>query len=185
VLAGHVNALSTGAVTVNSGGTLQLQPGLAPITITTLNLNGTGKLDLTNDTLTTTSTLPTTKSRILAGNIITSSAGLVPGYFDVGSGSIKLRGTVPADANLDGTIDSLDFNALASNFNSSTDVFWQHGDFNNDGTVNMLDFNILATDFGQSVPAAPVLGTLVPEPASMGLIALSAVGVMRRRRRSA
>jgi hypothetical protein len=52
------------------------------------------------------------------------------------------------DANLDGVVNALDFNALASNFGGASGNLWSQGDFNYDGTVNALDFNALATMFG-------------------------------------
>jgi hypothetical protein len=58
------------------------------------------------------------------------------------------------DTNLDGKINALDFNALASNYGKSARVYSQ-GDLNFDGNVNTLDFNLLATRFGQTFAAAP------------------------------
>ena len=58
-----------------------------------------------------------------------------------------MKYTYAGDANLDGSVNSLDFNALATNFGTS-DNLWFNGDFNYDGTVNSLDFNALATNFG-------------------------------------
>jgi hypothetical protein len=58
-----------------------------------------------------------------------------------------------ADANHDGTVNSLDFNAVATNFGASG-VPFSGGDFNYDGTVDTLDFNALATRFGTTLPAA-------------------------------
>jgi len=55
--------------------------------------------------------------------------------------------------------------------------------------VNALDFNAVATNFGQStiigapIIGSPALGTLVPEPASMGLILAAGAMTMSRRRR--
>src|SRR5262249_21316648 len=56
------------------------------------------------------------------------------------------------DANLDGNVNALDFNSLASNF-GLLGRFWFHGDFNYDGTVNTIDFTVLATNFAKTVPA--------------------------------
>src|SRR5207249_2812663 len=46
------------------------------------------------------------------------------------------RTWLAGDANFDGTVDTLDFNAVASNFNGSGT--WISGDFNGDGMVNSL-----------------------------------------------
>src|SRR6266480_5643123 len=49
------------------------------------------------------------------------------------------------DANIDGKVNALDFNALASNFGGGGAIKrWFQGDFNYDGTVNTADFNALA-----------------------------------------
>ena len=59
------------------------------------------------------------------------------------------------------------------------------GDANLDGLVNALDFNALATNFGSSAaPPAPGLGSLVPEPSTIGLIAVAGLALGRRRRRA-
>jgi len=71
-----------------------------------------------------------------------------------------LGGSIPvdffyllADANHDGTVDTVDFNTLASNFGASGKA-WTDGDFNYDGTVDSVDFNLLASQFGKGVAAA-------------------------------
>jgi autotransporter-associated beta strand protein len=95
------------------------------------------------------------------------------------------------DANLDGTVSTSDFTAMSQHFGSTT-ANWVDGDFNYDGKVNALDFNAVATNFGQTIVApadvavsAPQLGSVVPEPASMGVLAIAATTVLSRRRRRA
>ncbi len=58
-----------------------------------------------------------------------------------------------ADANHDGVVNALDFNALASNFGKPNKTF-ADGDFNYSGTIDTLDFTALATHFGNQVPTS-------------------------------
>jgi autotransporter-associated beta strand protein len=100
----------------------------------------------------------------------------------VDSTSILIRYTAYGDANLDGAVDTTDFNILAANF-SGTGLSWAQGDFNYDGNVDTTDFNLLASDFGALVPAAGLAaGGLVPEPSTGALLLLTA-GVAARRRK--
>ena len=78
-------------------------------------------------------------------------------------------------------MDTIDFNLLAASF-SQTGKRWFNGDFDYSGTVDTIDFNLLATNFSYGFPA-PALGSLVPEPASLGLLGLAAPTMLRRRRR--
>jgi hypothetical protein len=95
--------------------------------------------------------------------------------------AICIRYTFTGDANIDGVVNSFDFNALATNFGGSGKE-WVNADFNYDGTVNSLDFNAIATNFALALPAPPAVdGALVPEPAGLGIIA--ALMCLRKRAR--
>jgi hypothetical protein len=99
--------------------------------------------------------------------------------------AVLIRYTYSGDANLDGNVDSVDFNALAANFGQSGKR-WVHGDFNYDGMIDTLDFNALAAIFGSTLPATDEVGAagLVPEPSFVMTIIAAAVGVVSRRRRT-
>jgi glucose/arabinose dehydrogenase len=58
-----------------------------------------------------------------------------------------------ADANHDGKVNALDFNALAANYGATNATFSQ-GNFNYDSVVNSTDFNLLANKFGSTAGAA-------------------------------
>ena len=72
----------------------------------------------------------------------------------VDNSAVLIRYTLYGDATLNRSVDTLDFNLLATNF-GKTAKRWFNGDFDYTTTVDTLDFNLLATSYGQSI-AAPV-----------------------------
>jgi len=99
--------------------------------------------------------------------------------------ALLIRFTYYGDSNVDGVVDTVDFNLLASNF-SQSGKSWQDGDYNFDGTVDTVDFNLLASNFGKApLPSSPAeLGGLVPEPTAVSLLAIGAIAGLSRRRRN-
>ena len=98
--------------------------------------------------------------------------------------SVLVRYTAYGDANLDGVVDTTDFNILASNF-SGSGKRWSQADFNYDGATDTVDFNLLASNFSAVVPAASAasIGALVPEPSSILAIVFTGVLSLPRTRR--
>jgi autotransporter-associated beta strand protein len=105
------------------------------------------------------------------------------GTFDgqpVDSSAVLVRYTLAGDANLDGTVNTVDFTLLANNFGASG-ALWQQGDSNYDGIVNGLDFNAVASNFGSTQAAPALMGSLVPEPGFAGAVAMLVFARRRRR----
>ena len=80
------------------------------------------------------------------------------------------------DANLDGVVDSSDFNLWNGN-KFTPSLAWNSGDFNGDGIVDLSDFNIWNGNKFQSSG-----GTLVPEPAGLWLAVVALAALFCRRR---
>ena len=112
----------------------------------------------------------------------------------VDADTILVRYTYLGDANLDGQVDISDLGRLATAW--QTAGVWTGGDFNYDAFIDISDLGILATNwqvgvgaplgpsFDQALASVGLSGVSVPEPATMGLLALSLAGVSTRRRRN-
>jgi hypothetical protein len=97
--------------------------------------------------------------------------------------SVLLRCTYSGDANLDQSVDTTDFNILASSFSQSGESFTQ-GDFNYDSVVDTIDFNLLAANFSKMLAPASAPTTTpaaarphaVPRPRTIDSIAAQLFG---------
>ena len=89
--------------------------------------------------------------------------------------------SLAGDATRDGAVDGLDISKLVNGFGVSDK--WGDGDFNGDGVVDGLDISILVNQFGLSYASEPLSATVVPEPATMALLGLGGLAVLRRRRK--
>ena len=92
------------------------------------------------------------------------------------SGGPSGVGTGRGDHNLDGWVNATDLANLVPYFGNSG-VGWAGCNFNCDDLVNATDLAILAANFGFDASAAPV-----PEPATMGLLSLGGLALLKRRK---
>jgi hypothetical protein len=136
--------------------------------------------------------------------VVDGADGYVQG---LSAGQLEIAPALLGDCNLDGTVNFSDFLILAGNF-GKTGAGWDDGDFNYDGTVDTTDVSLLAGNFGDvSALTPPQLADMesfagqfgdelvanpdgvgfqvvaLPEPTSLGLLTLSGVGILARRRR--
>jgi formylglycine-generating enzyme len=85
-------------------------------------------------------------------------------------------GSLPGDANQDGTVNIADLAVLLTNFDK-TGMTWAQGDFNADGTANIADLSSLLTNFDKSLGASLPNSRAVPEPSALALLVVAAVGL--------
>jgi hypothetical protein len=83
------------------------------------------------------------------------------------------------DANLDGTVNASDLNALAQNWLSAANT-WQSGDFNADGVINVGDLNKIGKNWLASIPTAASTPA-VPEPNAWRLLVMGFLCMAYRR----
>jgi autotransporter-associated beta strand protein len=219
LIVGVNGALGDGPVTI-TGGTLKLGTSTGTASMTSLSITGNGTFDVNNDTVVVTYTGSSPIASIAAylasgyhggawngTGIVSSAAQTNPsyglGYADaadpgnpagLASGTIEIKYTLLGDANLDASVNGVDFGILAANFNKSVSR-WDQGDFNYDGSVNGIDFGALAANFEKGASGASAdqwdvlvafaaangLMADVPEPGALSLL-VGGAGILARRR---
>ncbi|KPK86089.1 MAG: hypothetical protein AMJ81_02095 [Phycisphaerae bacterium SM23_33] len=87
---------------------------------------------------------------------------------------LRTAAATPGDANCDGSVDGLDYNAWSLHYLQGGN--WEFGDFNGDAVVDGLDYNLWSLNYD------PAAGAAVPEPATPLLLCAAAMLLGRRRR---
>ncbi len=98
------------------------------------------------------------------------------------AGGILLADSLGGDINSDGQVDLGDLEILSTYFQQPGQ--WAQGDLNYDGTISFADFIVLSHHFGRYDPEfqAAAEALLVPEPLTIGLLAILLPAWPRRRR---
>jgi len=109
-----------------------------------------------------------------------------PRWFDSEQFYVNVIIALPTmgDTNGNDIVDDTDYDNLVAQFGGPPGA--NSADFNNDGVVDLIDFSLQRENFGFGVlSAAPEMGSLaaVPEPATLSLLALGAMAMLKRRRR--
>ena len=103
---------------------------------------------------------------------------------------ILVKYTYFGDTNLDGIVDGSDYSRLDSGFLSQA-TGWFNGDFNYDGVIDGSDYTLIDNAFNSqgaslnaTITAQVSGGSAVPEPGTLGLLAIvPTAGLLGRRRR--
>jgi hypothetical protein len=100
------------------------------------------------------------------------------------NGEISVIGMLDGDTDADWDVDSVDLANLEGVFGGEGDLYT---DLNGDGRVDLEDFAIMRDNFGLGLPSAPdaELGAATPEPATLGMLTLGGLSLVRRRKRRA
>jgi hypothetical protein len=215
VLAGMLTG--DGAISVAAQAELRIASSSGQSTVASLSIGSNGILDLTNNSLlinygSNADPISSVQAWLASGysggvwggpGIDSSTAAATPGTYGIGyadsadagnpaglsSGSILVEYTLLGDANLDRTVNGVDFGILAANFNKGVTA-WDKGDFNYDNAVNGVDFGLLAANFNKGASGAADVAALdafaaanglladVPEPASTGVLMFAVMGTL-------
>ena len=107
-------------------------------------------------------------------NSIAGTTGLTLGWKDDAVSQVTVMATLSGDADLNGSVTGADLSLLLSKYNQAGN--WAVGDFNYDGSVTGADLSLLLSKYNQSIPAS-VAGAPVPEPGTVVLLGMAALGV--------
>ncbi len=93
------------------------------------------------------------------------------------SGTVE-QPELPGDADADNDVDGVDFGLWQAGYPMASGATLADGDFDGDGDVDGVDFGLWQAAYPTNVGGA---GTL-PEPATLAVLALGAIGFLARRR---
>ncbi|MBC7783958.1 MAG: hypothetical protein H7144_08960, partial [Burkholderiales bacterium] len=121
-------------------------------------------------------TLSGTMLAVVDSGEVSGQIDSLSGFAGIPNDSVLVKYTWRGDTNLDGVVNGSDYALADTGFSGGTSGGWFYGDVNYDGAVNGSDYALIDTGFSsQSGP--------LPEPASLGALAVSALCLLRRVRR--
>jgi uncharacterized lipoprotein YddW (UPF0748 family) len=103
-----------------------------------------------------------------------------------------LTPVMAGDTDKDGDVDLVDLGKLATYYGTTSGANWGMGDFDKDGDVDLVDLGSMATNYGYGTePSSPLnfaedyraIGRAIPEPGTLGLMAIGGISLIRRRRK--
>jgi hypothetical protein len=105
----------------------------------------------------------------------------------VDANSILVKPTYNGDTDLNGKVDADDYFNIDKGFSSRNDPIpltgYRNGDFDYNGKIDSDDYFLIDKAFALQGPVLSGIGSAaVPEPGTLGLLSIAALGMMRRRR---
>ena len=171
------NNAYTGDTTISAGVLTIVQPYLDDAAAVTISITGGLNLAFTDSSvIDLVGDLWLGAIHATPGTTYNSVSGL--GYI-TGTGNIKVAG-VMGDTDRNGVVDAADFITLKRNFGAGVGGGAAVGNFDKTGTVDWNDLGILMTNMG----AGSTAPATTPEPATLGLLAIGALAMLRKNRRS-
>jgi len=112
----------------------------------------------------------------LAGRKVWDTSGLYT------AGVIGVIGMLAGDTDVDWDVDADDYDTLIDTFGGAAD--WRT-DFNEDGVIDIEDFALQRANFGVSAApeASPPSPATTPEPATLVLLSVGGLAIVRKRRK--
>ncbi|NQU76220.1 MAG: PEP-CTERM sorting domain-containing protein [Planctomycetes bacterium] len=84
------------------------------------------------------------------------------------------------DLDKDNDVDIYDWVIFQVNFGTASGMAWEDGDFDGDGDVDVFDWTLFQPNYGTS----RAWGISIPEPATLSLLTLASMALIRRRHRA-